>query len=125
MDFHLCQLKLHCRLCGSLLVHKKGRKQLKASHPKVYLCSTFASELYLSFGLDATNDEALIHPHSFCKYCYDTMQRKLKAVSKHRHFNSRMELYKWEAHIRWWVQGEEQCSINVNLYIIYIQIIGL
>eukprot|EP00731_Ephydatia_muelleri_P035067 Em0094g17a len=26
------------------------------------------------------------------------MQRKLKAVSQHRHFNSRMELYKWEAH---------------------------
>ena len=78
MDFHLYQLKLHCRLCRSLLVHKKGRKQLKASQPRVYLYSTFASELCLCFGLDAVNDEAQIHPHSFCKRCYDAMQRKLK-----------------------------------------------
>ena len=98
MDFHLCQLKLHCRLCGSLLVHKKGRKQLKASHPRVYMCSAFASELHLCFGLDVVNDEVQIHPHSFCKRCYDAMQHNVKAVSELRHFNSRMELYKWEAH---------------------------
>ena len=54
--------------------------------------------MHACFGLDAANDEAQIHPHSFCKRCYDAMQRKLKAVSQHRHFNSRMELYKWEAH---------------------------
>ena len=112
MDFHLCQLKLHCRLCGSLLVHKKGKKQLKASHPRVYLCSTFASELCFCFGLDAANDEAQIHPHSFCKRCYDAMQRKLKAVSQHRHFNSRMELYKWEAHA-----SDSGCKVRSNVVV--------
>ena len=70
------------RLHGSLLVHKKGRKQLKASHPRDYFCSTFASKLYLCFGLDAANDEAQIHPHSFCKRCYDAMQCMLKADSE-------------------------------------------
>ena len=54
-------------MCGSLLVHKKGRKQLKASHPRVYLCSTFASELYLCFGLDAANDDAQIHPQALLR----------------------------------------------------------
>ena len=133
MDFHLCQLKLHCRLCGSLLVHKKGRKQLKASHPRVYLCSAFASELHSCFGLDAANDEAQIHPHSFCKRCYDAMQRKLKAVSQHRHFNSRMELYKWEAHAsddECKVRSNAGCSSNVNLHNLYsnprfVTILGL
>ena len=77
VDFHLCQLKLHCRLCGSLLVHKKGTKQLKAGHPRFYSCSAFASELHSCFGLDAANDEAQIHPHSFCKKqekCVDQSQ---------------------------------------------------
>ena len=98
--------------CVSLLVHKKGRKQLKASHPRVYLCSTFASELCFCFGLDAANDEAQIHPHSFCKRCYDAMQRKLKAVSQHRHFNSRMELYKWEAHA-----SDGGCKVRSNVVV--------
>ncbi|KAL5506255.1 hypothetical protein EMCRGX_G007860 [Ephydatia muelleri] len=34
------------------------------------------------------------------------MQRKLKAVSQHRHFNSRMELYKWEAHA-----SDDECKV--------------
>ena len=122
MDFHLCQLKLHCRLCGSLLVHKKGRKQLKASHPRVYMCSAFASELHLCFGLDVANDEVQIHPHSFCKRCYDAMQRKVKAVSELRHFNSRMELYKWEAHASdggCKVRSNAGRSSNVNRHKLY------
>ncbi|KAL5493971.1 hypothetical protein EMCRGX_G015225 [Ephydatia muelleri] len=50
------------------------------------------------------------------------MQRKLKAVSQHRHFNSRMELYKWEAHAsddECKVRSNAGCSSNVNLHNLY------
>ena len=120
MDFHLCQLKWHCRLCGSLLFHKKGRKQLKTSHPRVYLCSTFTSELYLCFGLDAANDEAQIHP---CTFFLQALLRSNAAQAKgsestsisHHHFNSRMELYKWEAHA-----SDGGCKVRSNEVVTYL-----
>ena len=33
MDFHLCQLKLHCRLCGSLLAQER-KETVKDQTPK-------------------------------------------------------------------------------------------
>ena len=83
------------------------------------MCSAFASELHLCFGLDVANDEVQIRRHSFCKRCYDAMQRKVKAVSD---FNSRMELYKWEAHAsngECKVRNNAGRSSNVNLHNLY------
>ena len=42
MDFHLCQLKLHCRLCGSLLVHVMSSSQVTVpatSHRPRHKCT--------------------------------------------------------------------------------------
>ena len=33
MDFHLCQLKLHCRLCGSLLAQER-KETVKDQSPR-------------------------------------------------------------------------------------------
>ena len=77
--------------------------------------------------MDAANDEAQIHPHSYCKRCYEAMQRILKAASQSTSPFQQPHgaVQVGSSCIRWWVQGEGQCSSNVNLYIIYIQIIGL
>ena len=87
-----------------------------------HIVATFVSPNTLSY-----------NPYSFCKRCYDAMQRKLKAVSQHRHFNSRMELYKWEAHTsddECKVRSNAGCSSNVNLHNLYsnprfVTILGL
>ena len=93
-----------------ILVGPQERKEtVKGQSPKCLLMFNICVGAVLMLWTDAANDEAQIHPHSFCKRCYDAMQRKLKAVSQHRHFNSRMELYKWEAHA-----SDGGCKVRSN-----------
>ena len=124
IDFHLCQLKLHCRFyvdpCWST------RKAVeKASHPRVYfvLCSAIASELHtlmLWTGWSADSPTFVLQ----------ALLRRDAAQAKGSESTSPFQqphgaIQVGSSNIRWWVQGEEQCSSNVNLYITYIQILGL
>ena len=74
------------------------------------------SELCLCFGLDAANDEAQIHPHSFCKRCYgtrDAAQAKgSESTSPFQQPHGAVQV--GSSCIRWWVLGEENVVVTLT-----------
>lgn len=74
MEFHIDQLRKHCRICGNRLTKSKGRSQ------PVYTCADFREDLLSHAGLDLVDDEDdMLVPLHFCNCCYMKLDRVKKA----------------------------------------------
>ena len=92
MEKHLQQLEKHCRVCGRRLHKAKGRTQ------PIYQCTSFASDLHTSFGLDVSEDDGDIFPAHFCTPCYITMVRAVKAKEKGTPYFPTIKPFIWTRH---------------------------
>ena len=63
---HIKALESLCRVCGGLVNQNRP-------------CQDQMDALYSVFNLDTTTDWPQIHPKSFCKRCFDVLQRANKA----------------------------------------------
>ena len=99
----LCDLSSHCRVCG--LKIKKAKGIVKAK--RVFDCAPHAVDLQRVFGIDITNDLQMSLPNTFCRPCYQSMERAVKAIEANLVSRSMVKVYDWSKH------AANNCKVNI------------
>ena len=103
MDYHIDQLKKHCRICSHRLCKLKGKKQ------PVYPCSDHTEDLSSFVGLHicSDNEDESIFPTMFCNSCYLRIGRAKKAKMNGFPFPP-IEPMNWTPH-------QENCTVREKI----------
>ena len=101
MEFHLQQLKKHCRVCGRRLSKAKGRAT-------VYNCSDYRAKLISCFGVDTGSDQDNVHPPQFCNPCYAVTLRSEKASNASIPYTHSLDVFEWIEH------SEVDCLVRLT-----------
>ena len=99
MEYHLDQLKKHCRICGGRLNKAKGRVQ------RVHFCAEHSTALQTFVGIPRAEEESTVSG-VFCNPCFLKLQRVDKASLDVVPSNSLVAL-EWEPH-------QEDCKVRNN-----------
>ena len=105
-----CDLSSHCRVCGVKQRKRKG----KVKAERVYDCASNAFNLQRVFGIaiDMTDDMQMGVPKTFCRPCYLSMERAVKAIEGNVASRCMVKVYDWSKH------AAENCKVNIIKIII-------
>ena len=99
MEYHLDQLKKHCRICGGRLNKAKGKVQ------GVHSCAEHSTALQTFVGIPRAEEECTVHG-MFCNPCFLKLQRVNKASLDGVPSNFLVAM-EWEPH-------QEDCKVRDN-----------
>lgn len=85
-ELHFEALSTLCRICA---------KSIKR-HRVTYKCCEYTELIRTVFKVNALEDDASIHPHNFCHYCYLTIQHAI--VAPGQKYTHTVSVYTWEPH---------------------------
>ena len=73
-EFHTHRLSCMCRMCGRRL----RKYSAKRANTRSVLCSAYARDVRLYYGIDVEKDSVLKHPNRMCQSCYRRLNKMQK-----------------------------------------------